>query len=67
MNFELDPRSVAVLRRFKGFEDYDPYYEVLGNTKPGTGGVDAPQCFGIKLDMAFKKFGSISAVYDKHL
>ena len=40
---------------------------MLGNTKPGTGCVDAPQCFGIKLDMAFKKFGATIAVYDKHL
>ena len=26
VNFELDPRGVAVVRKFKGFEDFDPYY-----------------------------------------
>ena len=67
MNFELDPESVEVLRRFPGFEDCDPTTEVLSNIRPGTGNVDAPRCFGMKLDQAFQKFGAESSVHDRHV
>ena len=43
VNFELDPESVEILRRFPGFEDFDPTTEVMSNIRPGTGNVDAPR------------------------
>ena len=64
VNFELDPEPVEVLRRFPGFEDFDPMTEVLSNIRPGTGNVDAPRCFGMKLDQEFQKFGASSCVHD---
>ena len=67
VNFELDPESVEVLRRFPGFEDFDPMTEVLSNIRPGTGNVDAPRCFGMKLDQAFEKFCANSCVHDRHV
>ena len=67
VNFELDPESAEVLRKFPGFEDFDPMTEVLLNIRPGTGNVDAPRCFGMKLDQAFEKFGAVSCVHDRHV
>ena len=67
VNFELDPESVEVLRKFHDYEDFDPTTEVLSNIRPGTGNVDAPRCFGMKLDQAFKKFGASSCVHDRHI
>ena len=43
VNFELDERSVRILRRFPKFKDFDPTTEVLHNLKAGTGCVDAPR------------------------
>ena len=67
VNFELDRESVEVLRRFTGVEDFDPMTEVLSNIRPGTGNVDAPRCFGRKLDQVFQKFGAPSGVHDRHV
>ena len=67
VNFDLDPESVEVLRRFPGLEDFDPMTEVLSNIRPGTGNADAPRCFGMKLDQAFQKFGATSCVHDRHV
>ena len=66
VNF-LDPESVEILRRSPGFEDFDPTTEVLSNMRPGTGNVDAPRCFGMKLDQEFQKFGANSCVHDRHV
>ena len=67
VNFELDPESVEILRMFPGFEDFDPTMEVLSNIRPGTGNVDAPRCFGMKLDQAFQPFGAKSCIHDGHV
>ena len=65
--FELDPDSAEILRTFPGSEDFNPVTEAVSNIRPGTGNVDAPRCFGMKLDMAFEKFGAASCVHDRHL
>ena len=62
----MDPESVEVLRKFPGFEDFDPITEVLSNIRPGTGNVDAPRCFGMNLGQAFEIFGASSCVHDRH-
>ena len=58
---------MEVLRKLPGFEDFDPTTEVLSNIRPGTGNVDAPRCFGMKLDQAFEKFGANSCVHVLHV
>ena len=67
VNFELDPDAVEILRQFRGFEAFNLMMEALSNIRPGAGHVDAPRCFGMKLDQAFTKFGAVSCVHDRHL
>ena len=50
VNFELDARSVQVLRRLPWYETLNPQTEILHNLRPGAGTKDAPRCFGIKFD-----------------
>ena len=50
-SFYLPPGSVPLLKRVPGFETFDPFQEVLHNDKPGTGLVDAPRAFSLKLSM----------------
>ena len=52
VNFTLPSQ----LRQIPGFESFDPVTEVLHCDKPGTGSVDAPRCFSIKL-------GRVTAVW----
>ena len=47
VNFELDAQGLAALRQCKGFEDFDPQFEILHCDKPGTGCKDAPRAFSI--------------------
>ena len=49
VNFELPPGSVGILKHVEGFMDCNPLKEVLHCDKPGTGLVDAPRCFSLKL------------------
>ena len=49
VNFYLPTRSVAALKLIPGFESFDPNLEVLHCDKPGTGSVDAPRAFHLKL------------------
>ena len=49
VNFYLPARSSNLLRQVPGFENFDPFNEVLHCDKPGTGSVDAPRCFSLKL------------------
>ena len=42
---------MPLLRKVPGFEDFDPTKEVLRCDKPGTGSVDAPRAFNIKLKL----------------
>ena len=49
VNFYLPAADVPLLRKVPGFEDFDPTTEVLHCDKPGTGLVDAPRAFSLKL------------------
>ena len=49
VNFYLPHGSVPILQKLSGFQDFDPLTEVLHCDKPGTGLVDAPRAFSIKL------------------
>ena len=54
VNFMLPSGSVPVLQRLEGFESFDPISEVLHCDKPGTGLVDAPRAFSLKLGLVTK-------------
>ena len=43
--FTLPPGSAAIIRKFKGYEDYDEALHCLWCVKPGTGTKDAPRAF----------------------
>ena len=47
--FTLPPGSAAIIRQFKGYEDYDESLHCLWCVKPGTGTKDAPRAFNLKL------------------
>ena len=49
VNFYLPSYSLQALRQIPGFENFDPAAEVLHCDKPGTGSVDAPRAFHLKL------------------
>ena len=49
VNFDLPAYCVPILRQLPGWENFDPRVEVIHCDKPGTGCVDAPRCFSIKL------------------
>ena len=52
--FYLPPSSVEVLKQLPGYEDFNPAIEVLWCSKPGTGSVDAPRAFSMKLGKVTK-------------
>ena len=54
VNFSLPRACVDILRQVPGFEDFDENVEVLHCDKPGTGLVDAPRAFSMKLAMVTK-------------
>ena len=47
--FTLPKGAAAQLRKIPGYEDFNEHIEVLENIKPGTGCVDAPRAFSLKL------------------
>ena len=49
VNFYLPTWSIPLLRQVPGFENFDPKTEALRCDKPGTGLVDAPRAFSMKL------------------
>ena len=49
VNFYLPAYNVPLLQKLPGFETFDPQTEVLHCDKPGTGLVDAPRAFSMKL------------------
>ena len=49
VNFYLLANNIPMLQQVPGFEDFDPQNEVLHCDKPGTGLVDAPRAFSLKL------------------
>ena len=54
VNFTLPRACTDILRQVPGFEDFDENMEVLHCDKPGTGLVDAPRAFSMKLSMVTK-------------
>jgi len=57
VNFTLPPNNVPMLRQVPGFESFDPAKEVLHCDKPGTGSVDAPRAFSLKLQGVLERIG----------
>ena len=49
VNFYLPANSIEALKKLPGYGDFDPAKEVLHCDKPGTGSVDAPRAFHLKL------------------
>ena len=49
VNFYLPAYNIPLLQKLPGFEDFNPQTEVLHCDKPGTGLVDAPRAFSLKL------------------
>ena len=54
VNFYLPGNCVSILKQVPGFEDFDEHNEVLHCDKPGTGLVDAPRAFSLKLAQVTK-------------
>ncbi len=50
VNFYLPAVDVPLLHQVPGYHDFDPDTEVLHCDKPGTGLVDAPRAFSMKLN-----------------
>ena len=67
VNFYLPASSVAILRKVPGFESFDPQREVLHCDKPGTGLVDAPRAFSIKLKLVIKRCRLFASQVDPEL
>ena len=67
MNFTLPAYNVPQLRTLKGFESFNPATEVLHCDKPGTGSVDAPRCFSMKLSKVTNKCGLVPSNIDPEL
>ena len=49
VNFYLPGYNIPMLRSVAGYEDFNPSTEVLHCDKLGTGSVDAPRAFSLKL------------------
>ena len=60
VNFYLPGYCLPFLRKIKGWEDFDPLKEVIHCDKPGTGCVDAPRCFSLKLAKVTKELCGMS-------
>ena len=54
VNFYLPAHCNDILRQVPGFEDFDEGSEILHCDKPGTGLVDAPRAFSMKLALVTK-------------
>jgi hypothetical protein len=68
VNFYLPASNIPVLRKVKGFENFNPATEVLHCDKPGTGLVDAPRAFSIKLSsVTCDKCGLMPSKVDQEL
>ena len=64
VNFYLPAYNIPQLRQISGYETFDPNCEVLHCDKPGTGSVDAPRCFSLKLAKITKECGLIPSNVD---
>ena len=68
VNVYLPAHNIAILRRIPGYETFDPQREVLRCDKPGTGSVDAPRAFNIKLKSVLQKqIGMQNSLVDEQL
>ena len=67
VNFYLPAYNIPQLRQVSGFENFDPNAEVLHCDKPGTGSVDAPRCFSIKLAKVTEQCGLVPSNVDPEL
>ena len=68
VNFYLPANNIAILTRIPGYESFDPQREVLHCDKPGTGSVDAPRAFNIKLKAVLEKqIGMQNSLIDEQL
>ena len=68
INFYLPAADIPLLRTLPGFEGFDPQKEVLHCDKPGTGLVDAPRAFQVKLvGILTKKCGMRQSSVDNEL
>ena len=54
VNLYLPRNCVSILKQVPGFEDVSEHTEVLHCDKPGTGLVDAPRAFSLKLSQVTK-------------
>ena len=61
VNFYLPPASVPILKQVPGYESFDARTEVLHCDRPGTGSVDAPRCFSMKLAMVTSEICGMKA------
>ena len=67
VQMRLPPGSVALLRRFEGYEDFDPLCEVLELLRPGFGLVDAPRLWGLEFTHALKENAFVPTQVDTQL
>merc|ERR1712051_304790 len=68
VNLYLPASNIPLLRQIPGFKNFDPQAEVLHCDKPGTGLVDAPRAFSIKLrGVTEQKCGVKSSIVDPEL
>ena len=67
VNFYLPQYCTPLIRQVPGFEHFDPIREVIHCDKPGTGSVDAPRCFSLKLKQVTDKIGMKSCTIDPEL
>ena len=68
VNFMLPMSCVPLLRKLPGFENFDASSEVCHCDKPGTGLVDAPRAFSLKLGMVTRnKCGMLPTSVDSEL
>ena len=68
VNFMLPHGSVPILQKVEGFSGFDPRTEVCHCDKPGTGLVDAPRAFSMKLaEVTHQKCGMQPTTVDAEL
>ena len=68
VNFMLPASCIPILRKLQGYEDFDASSEVCHCDKPGTGLVDAPRAFSMKLGQVTRdKCGMLPTSVDSEL
>lgn len=67
VNFYLPVANIPLLRKLAGFENFNPAEEVLHCDKPGTGLIDAPRAFSLKLRFETTKLGFKACSVDPEL